>query len=57
MSERTKKLTLLAMFTAIAVVLITFVHFPLFPAAPFLQYDPSTCPSSSAPSPSARWPG
>ena len=44
MSERTKKLTLLAMFTAIAVVLITFVHFPLFPAAPFLQYDPADVP-------------
>ena len=44
MSDRTKKLTLLAMFTAIAVVLITFVHFPLFPAAPFLQYDPADVP-------------
>ena len=44
MPHTTKKLTLLAIFTAIAVVLITFVHFPLFPAAAFLQYDPADVP-------------
>ena len=32
------------MFTAIGAVLITLVHFPLFPAAPFLQYDPADVP-------------
>ena len=41
MSERTKKLTVLAMLTALSAVLITLVHFPLFPAAAFLQYDPA----------------
>ena len=43
-SARVKRLVLLAMFTAIAAVLITLVHFPLFPAAAFLQYDPADVP-------------
>ena len=43
-SARIKKLVLLAMFTAIAAVLITLVHFPLFPSAAFLQYDPADVP-------------
>lgn len=41
MSVHTKKLTVLAMLTALSAVLITLVHFPLFPAAAFLQYDPA----------------
>ena len=41
MSPKTKKLTTIAMLTAISAVLITLVHFPLFPAAAFLQYDPA----------------
>ena len=41
MSANTKKLTVLAMLTALSAVLITLVHFPLFPAAAFLQYDPA----------------
>ena len=41
MSEQTRKLTTIAMLTAISAVLITLVHFPLFPAAAFLQYDPA----------------
>lgn len=41
MSPKTKKLTTIAMLTAISAVLITLVHFPIFPAAPFLQYDPA----------------
>lgn len=44
MSGRTKQLTMMAMFTAIAAVLITVVHFPLFPAASFLEYDPADIP-------------
>lgn len=43
-SIRVKRLVLLAMFTAIAAVLITLVHFPLFPSAAFLQYDPADVP-------------
>lgn len=41
MQISTKKLAVTAMLTAIAAALITLVHFPLFPAAPYLQYDPA----------------
>ena len=41
MSEQTRKLTTIAMLTAISAVLITLIHFPLFPTAAFLQYDPA----------------
>jgi len=41
MSEQTRKLTTIAMLTAVSAVLITLVHFPLFPSAAFLQYDPA----------------
>ena len=41
MSQQTRKLTTIAMLTAVAAVLITLVHFPLFPSAAFLQYDPA----------------
>ena len=41
MSEKTRKLTIVAMLTAISAVLIVLIHFPLFPSAPFLQYDPA----------------
>ena len=41
MTEKTQKLAVMAMLTAIGAVLITLVHFPLFPAAAFLQYDPA----------------
>lgn len=40
----TRKLVVLAMLTALSVVLIFFVHFPIFPAAPFLEYDPADIP-------------
>lgn len=41
MSQQTRKLTTIAMLSAVAAVLITLVHFPLFPSAAFLQYDPA----------------
>ena len=44
MQPQTKKLTMMAMFTAIGAVLIALVHFPLFPSAAFLQYDPADVP-------------
>ncbi|MEG1869684.1 MAG: ECF transporter S component [Oscillospiraceae bacterium] len=40
----TKKITLMAMFIAISVVLVAIVHLPLIPAAPFLEYDPADIP-------------
>lgn len=43
-SARTKKLTTMAMLAAIAVVLAAMLHFPLLPAAAFLEYDPADIP-------------
>jgi riboflavin transporter FmnP len=36
-----RKLTTMGMLTALGVVLVALVRFPLFPAAPFLEYEPS----------------
>lgn len=43
-SETTRKLTTMAMLVALSIVLVTFIHFPIFPAAPFLEYDPADIP-------------
>ena len=43
-SERTMKLTKMAMLTAISIALVSVVHFPIFPATPFLEYDPADIP-------------
>ncbi|MGI6168142.1 MAG: ECF transporter S component [Christensenellales bacterium] len=40
----TKKLTTMAMFAALSVLLVWLVHFPIFPAAPYLEYDPADIP-------------
>ncbi|MFA7636727.1 MAG: ECF transporter S component, partial [Monoglobales bacterium] len=40
----TKKITLAAVLAAMAVVLVMLIHFPIFPAAPFLEYDPGDIP-------------
>ena len=37
----TKKLVRVSLLCAISVVLVYFVHFPLIPSAPFLEYDPA----------------
>ena len=42
--EATRKLTTMAMLTAISIVLVAFVHFPLLPAAPWMEYDPADIP-------------
>ena len=42
--ENVKKLTTLAMFAAISIVLVTLIHFPLFPAMNVLEYDPADIP-------------
>ena len=41
MSVSIRKITAIAMLTAISAVLITLIHFPLFPSAAFLEYDPA----------------
>ena len=43
-SSRTKKITRMGMLIAISVVLGYFIHFPLFPSATFLKYDPADIP-------------
>ena len=36
-----RKLTQMAILAAISVVLVYLVHFPIFPGAPYLEYDPA----------------
>ncbi len=43
-NDSAKKITRLAMLTALSVVLVYLIHFPIFPAAPFLEYDPADIP-------------
>ena len=40
----TRKLTLCAILSALSVILAVLIHFPLFPAAAFLEYDPADIP-------------
>ena len=40
-SMNTKKLITMAMFIAISIVLVALIHFPIFPAVSFLEYDPA----------------
>lgn len=42
--ENIRKLTVMAMLVAISIVLVALVHFPLFPTAAFLEYDPADIP-------------
>ena len=38
---RTRKLTAMAIMIAISVVLVYFIHIPIFPQVAFLEYDPA----------------
>lgn len=38
------RLVLMGLLAAISIVLVALVHFPLLPAAPFLEYDPADVP-------------
>ena len=40
----TTKLVFLAMFAALSIVLVMLIHFPIFPSAAFLEYDPADIP-------------
>ena len=40
----TRKMVSLGLLGAISIVLVMIVHFPLFPAVPFLEYDPADVP-------------
>lgn len=43
-SMKTRKLTTLAMLASLSIVLVWLIHFPIFPAAPYLEYDPADVP-------------
>jgi riboflavin transporter len=40
----TRKLVLMALFVAISVALVYLIHFPIFPSASYLEYDPADIP-------------
>lgn len=40
----TKKLTTLSVLTAFSIVLMLIIRFPIFPAAPYLEYEPMDIP-------------
>lgn len=40
----TKQMVVMAMLAAISIAFVTVIHFPLFPAAGFLEYDPADIP-------------
>lgn len=44
MNPKTKKLAVMAMLVALSVVMVSLIHFPIFPAAPYLEYDPADIP-------------
>lgn len=43
-SQSTQRMTSMGMLAAIAFLLTVLIHIPLFPAAPFLTYDPKDVP-------------
>ena len=44
MKMNTKKMVTLAMLAAVSLPLMYYVHFPIFPSAPFLEYDMADVP-------------
>lgn len=40
----TRKLTTMGVMAGLSVALVFFIHFPIFPQAPFLEYDPADIP-------------
>lgn len=43
-NHNTVRLAKMGMLVAIAIVLVYFIHFPIFPAVAFLEYDPADIP-------------
>lgn len=39
-----KKITILGVITALCIVLVMLIHFPIIPTAAFLEYDPADIP-------------
>ena len=43
-SAQLRKLTTMGMMAAVSIILVYLIHFPIFPAASFLEYDPADIP-------------
>lgn len=43
-NEKVRKLVVMAMLTALSVVLVYLIHFPIIPTVSFLEYDPADIP-------------
>ena len=43
-SEQIRKLVVMALLASLSVVLVYFIHLPIIPAVPFLEYDPADIP-------------
>lgn len=43
-AKRTKKIVTMGMMVAISITLVYFIHFPIIPVVPFLEYDPADIP-------------
>ena len=41
MSRTVRKLTSMAILAALSIILVAIIHFPIFPAVAFLEYDPA----------------
>ena len=44
MNKTVRKLTTMAILAALSIVLVAIIHFPIFPAVAFLEYDPADIP-------------
>ncbi|WP_242844343.1 ECF transporter S component [Candidatus Soleaferrea massiliensis] len=44
MHNRIRKIVTLALMAAMSIMLLYLIRFPIFPAAPFLEYDPANIP-------------
>lgn len=44
MTKNIRAITVMALLVALSIVLVFFVHFPLFPVTAFLEYDPADVP-------------
>ena len=44
MNKNTRRITTIGVLTALSVVLVALIHFPIFPAVSFLEYDPADIP-------------
>ena len=44
MKRNTKRIATVGVLTALSVILVALIHFPIFPAVSFLEYDPADIP-------------